>query len=445
MLSRMENPILNTDMLPRINVDAPASAQPQQNAAVQKQPVQQAGQGADSKPAGHAPVYLDYAAATPLAPEVLEAMAPYWNELFQNPSAPYASARKVRTKVDEAKATIAHLIGARPANITMTAGATEANNLAFAATDGHVVVSAIEHESVLACAKAREHTVVSVTGNGRIDPQEVAKAIRPDTTLVSIALANGEIGTIQPMRAIAQAVGRERQRRLEEGDHTPIWLHSDASQAVGSVTVNISSLGVDMLTVSAAKIYGPKQVGMLWAADGVALRPVLLGGGQENGLRSGTENVAGIIGFARALEIACTDGLKNVGRPAAMRSTMQNALTSVFPWAKVFGPTKDSQRLPGLLAISFPGLEARRLVILLEQKGISVGTGSACAASKMRNSHVLEALGADQAAMDGSLRITFGRPTTEEDVGYATAQLVDAVIAECNRLGINATIGDIHG
>jgi len=423
----MENSLLDTQQLPRIGADELAAEQ----AATEEGQVK--------------PVFLDFAAATPVAPEVLQAMQPYWSEYFANPSAPYAAAREVRTKLDEAKAALAHAIGARPANITITAGATEANNLAFAATDGHVVVSAIEHESVLACAKAREHSIVAVTGNGRINPEAIAEAIRPETTLVSIALANGEIGTIQPMRAIAQVVEAERQRRLEAGEQTPIWLHCDASQAVGAVTVNTSSLGADMLTISAAKIYGPKQVGMLWAADGVALRPLLLGGGQENGLRSGTENVPGTIGFACALRLACQNMQEEATHLETMRNTLQHTLVTAFPWAVVSGPNKDKQRLPGLLNISFPGLEARRLVILLEQRGVSVGTGSACAASKMRNSHVLEAIGLDQAAIDGSLRISLGRPTTEQDVGYASAQIVEAVIAECTRLGINPALGGNRG
>ncbi|MDO4537861.1 MAG: aminotransferase class V-fold PLP-dependent enzyme, partial [Coriobacteriales bacterium] len=241
-------------------------------------------------------VYADYAAATPLAPEVLAAMQPFYVDLFYNPSAPYAAARRVHAKLDEARARMAKVLGTRAANITLTAGATEANNLAFAAVSGPVVCDAIEHESVLACAQDRGGTIVGVDSAGRVDPAAIAQAITPATELVSVELANGEVGTIQPIRAIAQIVAAERMRRLEEGERTPLLFHTDASQAAGQVSLNVSTLGVDLMTISAAKIYGPKQVGLLWHADGVALRPLVRGGGQEGGVRSGTENVAGAVG-----------------------------------------------------------------------------------------------------------------------------------------------------
>ncbi|WP_273448314.1 cysteine desulfurase family protein, partial [Thermophilibacter provencensis] len=217
-------------------------------------------------PAERVPVrgaYLDYAAATPLDPEVLEAMGPYLTGRFYNPSAPYELARGVRDDVERARATVARLIGARPDNLVFTAGATEANNLAFAAVEGHVVVDAIEHESVLACAGTHARRTVRVGRDGLVDPSAVARAIRPDTELVSIELANGEIGCVQPVREISRVVAEERARRLEAGERTPIYLHTDASQAAGCLSVNVSSLGVDLLTLSAAKIYGPKQVGAL--------------------------------------------------------------------------------------------------------------------------------------------------------------------------------------
>ena len=249
--------------------------------------------------------YLDYAAATPLDPEVLEAMTPYLTGRFYNPSAPYALARSVRADVEAARATVARCIGARPGNVTFTAGATEANNLAFAATDGHVVTDAIEHESVLACAEARSHAIVGVGPDGRVDPEDVLSAVTPATQLVSVSLANGEIGCVQPVRELARMMADLREKRLAAGDLTPLCLHVDASQAASCLTVDVGSLGCDLLTLSAAKIGGPKQVGLLWASDDVVLRPLVLGGGQEGGLRSGTENVAGIIGFARALELVC--------------------------------------------------------------------------------------------------------------------------------------------
>lgn len=395
-------------------------------------------------------VYLDHAAATPVDPEVAAVMMPYFTERFWNPSAPYARAREVRDDVERARGTIARLIGARPDNLVFTAGATEANNLAFAAVDGHVVVDAIEHESVLACAGMHARRTVRVGGDGIVDPAAVARAIRPETELVSVELANGEIGSVQPVREISRVVAQERARRLEAGEKRPILLHTDASQAAGTLSVNVSSLGVDLLTLSAAKIYGPKQVGLLWASDDVRLRPLVYGGGQEGGVRSGTENVAGIVGFARALELACERRAEEARRLACLRERMRGGLLAGLPWVVVSGPRNPKRRLPGLLHVSFAGIEARRLVIALERRGVSVGTGSACAASRMRVSHVLEAIGMPRPLAEGSLRLTLGRSTTEEDVDYAVDQIVAAVRAEMARLGLDdasqeALVGELTG
>ena len=377
------------------------------------------------KPASAEPAtsaYLDYAAATPLDPEVLEAMTPYLTGRFYNPSAPYALARNVRADVEAARAAVARCIGARPGNVTFTAGATEANNLAFAATEGHVVTDAIEHESVLACAEARSHAIVGVGPDGRVDPEDVLSAVTPATQLVSVSLANGEIGCVQPVRELARMMAGLREKRLAAGDLTPLYLHVDASQAASCLTVDVGSLGCDLLTLSAAKIGGPKQVGLLWASDDVALRPLVLGGGQEGGLRSGTEN-----GRRR----------EESRRLSALRGRLERGLLAEFPWALVSGPKKEKFRLPGLLHVSFPGLEARRLVIGLEREGVSVGTGSACAASKMRVSHVLRAIGMPEEAAAGSLRMTLGRPTAQAEVDYAVAAVTRVVRAEMSRLGIS--------
>lgn len=394
-------------------------------------------------PAERVPVrgaYLDYAAATPLDPEVLEAMGPYLTGRFYNPSAPYELARGVRDDVERARATVARLIGARPDNLVFTAGATEANNLAFAAVEGHVVVDAIEHESVLACAGTHARRTVRVGRDGLVDPSAVARAIRPDTELVSIELANGEIGCVQPVREISRAVAEERARRLEAGERTLIYLHTDASQAAGCLSVNVSSLGVDLLTLSAAKIYGPKQVGALWAADDVRLRPLVYGGGQEGGVRSGTENVAGVVGLARAMELACERRPREARRLAALRERLRAGLLERLPWTVVSGPRNAKRRLPGLLHVAFAGIEARRLVIALEREGVSVGTGSACAASRMRVSHVLEAIGMPRPLAEGSLRLTLGLPTTEDEVDRAVLAIERAVRSEMARLGLDDAV-----
>ncbi|MGI6755186.1 MAG: cysteine desulfurase family protein [Atopobiaceae bacterium] len=396
-------------------------------------------QPASEQPAApHAPVYLDYAAATPMLPEVVEAMSSYFTQRFYNPSAPYALARGVRNDLDEARALLAQEMGTRADTITLTAGATEANNLAMAVAspDAHVVSCAIEHESVLACVKARPHTIVAVGPDGRVDPAAVEAAITPRTELVSIALANGEIGTIQPMREIAAVVARERARRLEAGEKRVLWLHTDASQAAGYLSVNVTSLGADMVTLSAAKVYGPKQVGLLWAADGVVLKPLVLGGGQEGGVRSGTENVAGAIGFARALTLAQARRKDETRRLQALTAAVRRRLVAEFPAAVISGPHAPKKRLPNIVHVSFPGIEARRLVIMLEQEGISVGTGSACAASRMRVSHVLDAIGLPRSVSQGSLRIALGAPSAEEDVMWACEKICAAAHAEYARLGI---------
>ncbi len=379
-------------------------------------------------------VYLDYAAATPMAPEVVDAMSPYWSERFYNPSAPYAAARGVRAELDEAKARIARVLGSRAANVTLTAGATEANNLAFAAVDGEVLCDAIEHESVLACVQARGGSVLLVAADGRVDPAELERTLTPMTQLVSIELANGEVGTIQPLRELARVVRNERMRRLEAGSHVPLLLHTDVSQAAGFVSINASTLGVDLMTLSAAKVYGPKQVGALWHADGVALRPIVRGGGQEGGLRSGTENVAGAVGFACALELAERLRKQESSRLAKLSARVRQGLAQAVPDVVFSGPARARDRLPGLVHASFPGVEARRLVIALERRGVFVGTGSACAASRMRVSHVLEALGLPEQVSMGSLRVTMGRPTTQKDVDAAVAAIAECVAAERARM-----------
>ena len=379
-------------------------------------------------------VYLDYAAATPLDPEVLEAMLPYLTEKFENPSAPYARARAVRADYDAARNELAHSIGARADNLVITAGATEANNLALACAQGKVAVAATEHESVLAAAQALGGTTIPTGPDGRVASKAVRDAIGPETSLVSISLANGELGCIQPIREIAAVIAEERSRRLEAGEKRPILLHTDASQAARDLSIAVSSLGCDLMTLSAAKVYGPKRVGLLWAADGVELHPIMHGGGQERGLRSGTEDVAGAVGFARALTLAQARRADDSRRLRRMRDRMQHDLLEAFPDAVVSGPHTARLRLPDLLHISFPGCDARRLVILLEREGVSVGTGSACAASRMRVSHVLEAIGMPEELAAGSLRISLGRPTSEQDAAWATKAIIRAVRSEQARV-----------
>ena len=377
-------------------------------------------------------IYLDHAAATPLDPKVLAAMQPYFSDSFFNPSAAYSPAITVRREYEEAKSVIARSIGAKGDEIIITAGATESINLAFASVSGHVVTANTEHHAVLETAKLRDHTLVLADERGLVSADAVKSAIRPDTHLVSIALANNELGTIQPLRDIAEVVRKERESRLGRGDHTPIYLHSDASQGVGQLDVNVARLGVDLLTLNAAKVYGPKQVGLLWAASHVVLAPQIIGGGQERGIRSGTENVAGTIGFAKALSLASEHRKFEADRLGSLRDMVQKKLTEAFPKAVVSGHQKH--RLAGHLHISFPKLDAERVLFSLESLGVLVATGSACAANKGTRSHVLTAIGLSPEVADGSLRLTFGHLSTEENSLRAAELIIQEVTREFERV-----------
>lgn len=379
-------------------------------------------------------IYLDYASATPVSELVIEAMLPYMSELFYNPSSPYTPAVAVRRDLDRAKSQLASSIGAKADDLIMTAGATESINLMFAQSDArsHVITTSIEHPAVLESAKSFEVSYIAPDKRGSIDPVDVASAIRPNTTLVSVQLANNEIGTIQPLRQIAEVVVLERQRRFEAGETTPIYFHSDASQGAGLIDINVARLGVDALTLNSAKVYGPKQVGLLWLSSRVKARPLIAGGGQERGLRSGTENVAGVIGFARALEIASKGRNSQSARLAQLRDSLQSRLVEAFPEAVVSGNQK--KRLANFLHISFPGIDGERLVFLLEARGVLVATGSACSANKGTASHVLEAIGLADELIGGSVRITLGRSSDEANIDQAFCIIREVVELEKKRL-----------
>ena len=377
-------------------------------------------------------IYLDHAAATPMDRRVLVTMQSYFSDEFYNPSSPYAPAVAVRRAYEEAKHSIASSIGGKPGEVIITAGATESINLAFSGIVGHIVVPNIEHHSVLASADKFDKTIVKADERGFITADKIKSAIRPDTVLVSVALANNELGTIQPLRDISQVVKNERETRLISGNKTPIYLHSDASQGVGQLDVNVARLGVDMLTLNAGKIYGPKQVGLLWAASYVRLYPQIVGGGQEQGLRSGTENVAGTVGFARALELANEHRKYESDRLAVLRDKLQRNLTGAFPNAVISGHQKH--RLSGHLHISFPGIDGERLIFILENRGVLVATGSACAANKGTRSHVLTAIGLSDEIADGSIRITLGHLSTTDNIKLASEIIIEEVRREYDRI-----------
>lgn len=381
-------------------------------------------------------LYLDYAAATPMDGRVVEAMTPFMTERFFNPSSPYAPAVEVRRSYEEAKARLAVTFGGRADEVVITAGATESINLAFASVRGHVVISAIEHDAVRAAAKRHDATIVKPTNKGIVTAEAIAAALRPTTELVSLQLANNELGTIQPIRQVAEIINNERQRRRESGETVPLYFHCDASQGFGQIDVHTARLGVDLLTLNAGKMYGPKQVGLLWVKPGITLEPQIVGGGQERGYRSGTENVAGTVGFARAAELAARGRKAETERLAGLRDTMQRRLEEAIPGLIVSGHLK--KRLPGSLHVSVPGLDAERLIFALEARGVLLATGSACAANKGTRSHVLEAIGMNEAEADGSLRITLGRHSDESVCETAVHHIIEVINLERSRVSAHA-------
>ena len=378
-------------------------------------------------------IYLDHAAATPVDPLVLDSMLPYFSELFFNPSSPYAQAVKVKRDYTEAKRRIAQNLGVQADELVMTAGATESINIAFSAARGKILVSSVEHAATLSAAKkAGDLIKIPANNRGRISPESLSRLMSPDVTFVSVGLVNNELGTVQPIEDIGRIIEAERQRRIASGENNPLIFHCDASQATALIDIKIKRLGVDLLTLSAAKVYGPKQVGLLWVKPGILLAPTIVGGGQENGLRSGTENVAGVIGFATALELASKRRSGERQRLQKMRDQMAQSLSQEFPEMIISSDSKKG--LVNFLHISFPGLDAERLIFWLESRGVMVATGSACAANKGTRSHILEAIGMDDRAIQGSLRISLGRLSTEENIENATRLIIEAVNLEQARV-----------
>ena len=377
------------------------------------------------------PIYLDYAAATPLDERVFVAMQPYLTEKFYNPSAAYSGARDVRTALDVARQQVASTIGAKRDEIVFTAGATESINIAFRGVlspEDHVVIGATEHSAVRAIATEYSYTEALSDPKGVITPEAVAAAITDTTKLVSVTAADSELGTLQSLSKIAQRIEAIRHDRRDRGVKQPLYFHSDASQAAGVIDIHVARMGVDLLTLNAAKCYGPKQVGVLWAAAHVPLRPYMRGGGQERGLRSGTENVAGAVGFAAALTRAQKHRHTETERLRKLRDRLESLLVESIPALVVNGSSK--KRLPGHLHVSLEGLDAERAVFRLDSLGVYVATGAACAANKGTRSTVLTAVGMSEALADGSLRLSLGRQTTEGDIERAAVHIVTAITKE---------------
>lgn len=376
--------------------------------------------------------YLDHAAATPVDKAVVEAMLPYMTAKFYNPSSPYEPALKVRDDYQKAKQSIAKNLAVKADEIIITAGATESINLAFNSVRGSVAVAPIEHAAVLESAKKHNIKWILVDKNGSITADSVRKSIDDDVELVSVSIANNEIGTIQKIREIAEVISQVRENRTTRGILRPIYLHTDASQGVGQLDINIPRLGVDMLTLNGAKIYGPKQIGLLYASSHIKINPLIVGGGQEMSLRSGTENVSAVIGLATALEIASKTKSVESNRLKHMRDKIESALLDRFPEAIISGHKKN--RLNNNLHISFPGLDAERLIFRLEKYEIYIATGSACSANKGARSHVLTAIDLSPAVADGSLRFTLGKLNKEEDIDELIKILIDEISSEYERI-----------
>ena len=379
-------------------------------------------------------IYLDYAAATPLSEKAKRAMLPYFDEKFFNPSAAYLPATDIRREYEQAKADIAHVIGAKAADLVMTSGATEANSLVFASIpdEAEVLISAVEHPSILENAKQKNYQVITVDNSGRVNLDDLRAKITPNTQLVSICLASSELGTIQPLSDIARIIAEERTRRAFAGEKTPIYLHSDASQGLGLMEVKVSRLGVDLLTINAAKVYGPKGIGALYVGHSVRLKPQTHGGGQELGLRSGTENVPATIAFATAILEAEKHLAGERKRLTDLRAKFKKMLVEKIEGVEFLG--KEKTQLANFMPISVPGLDAERLIFALEEYEVYLSTGAACAASKGEKSPTLRAIGLSDAQIAGSLRITLGRPTGLDDVEKASDAIADVVAKERARL-----------
>ncbi|MFA0733948.1 MAG: hypothetical protein OGMRLDGQ_000448 [Candidatus Fervidibacter sp.] len=362
-------------------------------------------------------IYLDYAATTPLDPRVLEAMLPYMTERFGNPNSIHSFGREARLAIDEAREKIAQLLNCQPSEIVFTSGGTESDNLAlrgvaeaYRQKGNHIITTAIEHHAVLRTCKALEDMGFSVTylpvdEHGLVSPEQVAEAVNERTILVSVMHANNEIGTIEPVAEIVKAVKEKR---------PDILVHTDAVQTVGHISVDIQELGVDLLSFSAHKFYGPKGVGGLFIRKGVRLVPQLTGGGQERNRRSGTENVAGIVGMAKALEIAIAEMSNELPRLQSLRDELIAGVLNRIPDSRLNG--HPTQRLPHNANFSFRGIDSETLLLQLDMHGIAASSGSACSSGSLEPSHVLLALGLDYELAISSLRLTLGRFTSHEHI-----------------------------
>ncbi|WP_298668537.1 cysteine desulfurase NifS, partial [uncultured Methanofollis sp.] len=367
-------------------------------------------------------VYMDHAATTPVKPDVLEAMLPYFSEKFGNPSSVYALARDSKEAVEHARAQVAAAIGASPDEIFFTAGGSESDNWAIKGTafanrkkGDHIITTAIEHHAVLHTCEYLEKqgfkvTYLPVDRYGMVDPADVEAAITDRTILVTVMTANNEIGTLQPIREIG---------RIAHAHGVP--FHTDAVQAIGAVPIDVKADNIDMLSLSGHKFYGPKGIGALYVRKGTRLDSLVHGGGQERRRRAGTENLPGIVGLGKAIEMATADIEGHAARIAAMRDRLRAGILTAIPDTILNG--HPTERLPNNLNVSFRYIEGESVLLMLDAHGICASTGSACSSASLEPSHVLLAIGLPHETAHGSLRLTLGDLTTDEDVDHVLAVL----------------------
>ncbi len=368
-------------------------------------------------------IYLDHSATTPLDPEVLEAMLPYLRDQFGNASSVYGLGQTARQAVDQARDEVAAYFGVQAKEVVFTSGGTEGDNFAWrgvgirnADRGRHLITSTIEHDAVLRSAEALEGegfevTRLPVDRDGLVDPDDLRRALRPDTTLVSIMHANNEIGTIQPIQELVATTRA----------HSSAYFHTDAVQSTGKIATDFDTLGVDLLSMSAHKLHGPKGTGCLLIRSGVRIRPQILGGGHERNRRAGTENVAGIVGLAKALAIARRDFDRNTAHLRRLRNRLIAGVLDRIPGSRLTG--HPTTRLPHHASFLFDGVEGESLLLQLDMQGIAASSGSACTSGSVEPSHVILALGYPRDRAVGSLRLSLGKDNRDDEIDTVLAQL----------------------
>lgn len=377
-------------------------------------------------------IYLDYSATTPVKEEVVKEMIPYYTEVYGNPSSLYSVGLQARQGLETARERVAALINARPEEIRFTSGGTEADNwvlegVADALKDkgNHIITSRIEHHAVLhTCRYLEKHgfevTYLDVDSEGFVSPDSLEAAIKNTTVLVSIMMVNNEVGTVEPIKelaAVAKAHG--------------VLFHTDAVQALGNVPIDVKELGVDFLSMSAHKIYGPKGTGALYIRRGAKIGNFMHGGGQEAKKRAGTENMAGIVGFGKAAQLAMENLDSHIEHCTRLRNRLREKISDNIPYVQ-FNGSRD-KRHPGNLNISFDYIEGEAILLMLDANGICVSTGSACSSSSLAPSHVLEALGVSVTKMNGTIRFTVGDFTTDEDIDKVV-EVLTAIVARLREM-----------